>query len=105
MEELYSNSHRGNICNDVICHIHRPEKNKNKKKNSKKNKAKTNSCTDSTSISFLPSHGENHPQKKVNNSKQFPQANPIFPLLKCTQQKPLFLLCIKTDGELSFGVF
>lgn len=32
MEELQSNSRRGNACDDVICHIHRPEKKKKEKK-------------------------------------------------------------------------
>lgn len=32
MEELQSNSHRGNACDDVICHIHRPGKKKSQNK-------------------------------------------------------------------------
>lgn len=38
MEELHSNSQRGNACNDVICHIHRPGKKRKKKRKKSKQK-------------------------------------------------------------------
>lgn len=38
MDELHSNSQRGNACNDVICHIHRPEKKKKRKPKKSKQK-------------------------------------------------------------------
>lgn len=41
MEELRSNSHRDNACDDVICHIHRPEKKEDEKKKGKPNSSTT----------------------------------------------------------------
>lgn len=60
MEELHSNSQRGNTCNDVICHIHRAEQNtkKNRSKNKFQQQQHQSSLKEERRSRFLMPHEE-----------------------------------------------